>query len=163
MITEHKELRTAIKHGDNLSALQIIDSSPNCIADMTPFGTWLHVASSHGRIEVVKRLVDMGADINISGGSRSGTALNVACARGHRDIALFLLSHGADIDTSAPGSNPLYSAIIGGHIDIVKDLIRAGVDTRVAYSNSLSVAMNAEQFARIRGQTEIASLLAAAS
>jgi len=57
-------------------------------------GTPLHLASSWGNANIVKLLLEAGADPNTLGGL-FGNALQAACARGHRDAAVVLLKHGA--------------------------------------------------------------------
>lgn len=57
--------------------------------------------------------------------------------------------------------NPLFSAIHGGHIDIVRFLVEAGIDHRVRYTGSSMQDMDACAFARERGQVDIAVFLAA--
>lgn len=126
---------------------------------VTTFGTWLHVAATHGKLEIVKRLIDLGADINRRGGVFGGGAINVAASEGHIDIVRCLLSSGAEIDVSEPERNPLFAAIRGGHIDIVKLLIEHGIDIHVKYTGDSMKNMDALAFAHEQGQKEIANLL----
>jgi len=74
------EIRSAIKHGnlDRVAALIGFDRSQ--LTRMTVFGTWLHVAASHGKLEIVKYLIEMGADVNRPGGVFGGTAINDAAS-----------------------------------------------------------------------------------
>lgn len=54
--------------------------------------TALMLAVSHGRLDMVKMLLDVGADINLQDDDGS-TALMVAAEHGHVDIARLLLAH----------------------------------------------------------------------
>ncbi len=54
--------------------------------------TW---AAYDGRLDVVKLLLDAGAEIDM-GGSANRTALSWAAMQGHQDIACYLLEKGAD-------------------------------------------------------------------
>ncbi|HBF37743.1 MAG TPA: hypothetical protein DDW50_10515 [Firmicutes bacterium] len=154
-----KEIRTAIKQDDVEKAVRLIGSDSELLNMMTPFGSWLHVAASHGKLEIVKRLVKLGADINKQGGVFNGGALNEAATEGHFEIVKFLLSCGADIDISDPERNPLFGAILSGNADIVRLLIGCGIDTHVKYTGKSMKNMDALAFAIERGQKEIADLL----
>ncbi|MEK4628219.1 suppressor of fused domain protein [Solibacillus sp. FSL R7-0682] len=154
-----KEIRTAIKQNNVERVVELIGSDMELMNMVTTFGTWLHVAATHGKLEIVKRLIDLGADINKRGGVFGGGAINVAASEGHIDIVRCLLSNGAEIDVSEPERNPLFAAIRGGHIDIVKLLIENGIDIHVTYTGESMKNMDALAFAHERGQKEIANLL----
>lgn len=125
----------------------------------TPFGTWLHVAASKGELNIVKKLIELGSNINVIGGVYGGGALNEAASAGHIDIVSYLLSCRADMDVSEPERNPLFGAISNGHVDIAKLLIESGTDTEVKYSGESMKDMDALTFAREQGQEEIVKLL----
>jgi uncharacterized protein len=154
-----KEIRSVIKRGDADRVIDLIGSDKERLTMTTPFGTWLHVAASHGQTEIVKRLVEMGQDVNTYGGIAGGAPLSLAAAQGHLDIVKYLLSHGAQLDVSEPERNPLFSAIYGGHTAIAKLLIDHGIDTHVKYSGTSMRDMDALAFAQERGQHQIAELL----
>jgi hypothetical protein len=157
----HKEIRSAIKEGDVEKLTALLGSDKDRLNMMTPFGTWLHVAASCGKLDVVKRLLERGADVNAYGGTAGGGPLNVAASEGHLDVVRHLLSHGAHLDISEPERNPLFSAIYGGHPEIAKVLIDAGIDTTVRYTGESMKGMDALAFAHERGQSDIEKLLSA--
>jgi uncharacterized protein len=154
-----KSIRSAIKTGDAGTVLKLIAANGDEVHRTTPFGTWLHVASSHGQLGIVKLLVELGSDVNAAGGILGGNALNAAASAGHIDVVEHLLEKGAVMDTSDPQKNPLFSAIYGGHVSIVKLLLASGIDKGVRYTGSSMSDMGAEAFARERGQSEIVKLL----
>jgi ankyrin repeat protein len=154
-----KMIRAAIKQGDVKKALALIGDDKARLGMMTPFGTWLHVAASQGKLEIVKRLVELGLDVNAYGGIAGGTPLNEAASEGHIEIVRYLLSLGANLDATEPERNPLFSAIHGGHAAVAKLLVDSGVDTHVKYSGQSMRNMDALAFARERGQEEIAKIL----
>jgi ankyrin repeat protein len=155
-----REMRAAIKKGDVHQVEALLGSDKARLNMMTVFGTWLHVAAAHGQLEVVKRLVAMGADVHAYGGIEGGGALNLAAAKGHIDVVQYLLSCGAKLDVSEPERNPLFGAVYGGHLDIVKLLVARGIDFRLKYSGSSMKNMDALAFAQEWGQSEIAEFLA---
>jgi ankyrin repeat protein len=154
-----KEIRVAIKQGDIEKVVTLVGADKARLEMMTPFGTWLHVAASHGKLEIVKRLVALGANVNATGGIAGGSPINEAASEGHLEVVKHLLSCGATMDVSEPERNPLFSAIYGGHPAIVKLLIENGIDTSVKYSGKWMSNMDALAFAKERGQLQIANML----
>lgn len=154
-----KEIRSAIKNGNVEEVAELIGSNLERLNMMTPFGTWLHVAASRGKLDIVKKLIELGSNINTLGGVYGGGALNEAASGGHVDIVRYLLSCGTDLDTSEPERNPLFGAISNGHVDIAQLLIESGIDTEIKYSGESMKDMDALTFAREQGQLEIVKLL----
>ncbi|MEC1792465.1 suppressor of fused domain protein [Bacillus vallismortis] len=154
-----KEIRSAIKEGNVEKVVELIGSNSDLLNTMTPFGSWLHVAASRGELGIVKKLVELGANINMQGGVYGGGALNEAASAGHIDIVRYLLSCGADMDVSEPERNPLFGAISNGYIDIAKLLIEKGIDIDIRYSGESMKNIDALAFAREQGQKEIVKLL----
>ena len=154
-----KEIRTAIKQNNVERVVELICSDMELLNFVTTFGTFLHVAAKHGKLEIVEKLIELGADLNRRGAILGGGAINEAASDGHIEIVRYLLSCGAELDVSEPERNPLFSAILGGHIDIVKLLIENGIDIHVKYTGESMKNMGALAFAHERGQKVIADLL----
>ncbi|WP_099190469.1 ankyrin repeat domain-containing protein [Tepidibacter mesophilus] len=154
-----KKLRGSIKEANLEEVKSILEKQPEMLNSMTPFGTWLHVASAQGHLEIVKYLVETGFDVNSQGGTFSTNALERASTKGHYDIVEYLLNQNIEIDTSEPDRNPLFAAIYGGHKEIVKLLIGAGIDISIRYTGDNMKNMGAYEFAVERGQTDIAEYL----
>lgn len=57
--------------------------------------TLVMVAASNNRIETVKYLISLGADINIVSKQRNYNALSVACSRGYLEMQQLLIKNGA--------------------------------------------------------------------
>jgi ankyrin repeat protein len=79
-------------------------------------GTPLVVASGKGHINIVRLLLQSGADVNVGGGIYGG-ALASASRGGFFEVVYLLLDHGADLETQ--GSRAMKYASEGGHADIV--------------------------------------------
>ncbi|WP_082542159.1 MULTISPECIES: ankyrin repeat domain-containing protein [unclassified Rhizobacter] len=138
---------------------RLLHEQPSALRMRTPFGTWLHVAAGSGSLQVVEYLLSNGANPDEKGGTFGGSAINEAAGKGHRQVVRKLLEAGASLDTSEPERNPLFSAIYGGHIELVKLLVESGIDYRVFYTGEYMKEMDAIAFAQERGQTEISSYL----
>jgi len=160
--TKNREMIEATKKGDIQRVIAIADADSQFLTMMTPFGTWLHVAASAGQLEIVKYHIARGLNPNERGGTFWGGALNLAAAAGHVEVADYILSCGAEIDVSEPERNPLFAAIYGGHKEIVQLLLQKGVDVHIRYSGENMHDMDAMAFARARGQSAIAEILASA-
>lgn len=106
-------------------------------------------AARHGRLDLVKYLLDLGADIHACDYYDShdytfclkDDALRGAVTSGHLDIVKFLVNHGADISvvTDCAGCDPtdddygatwseLRSALLYEYFDVVDYLVDQGVD-----------------------------------
>ncbi|EEZ97168.2 Tankyrase-like Protein [Tribolium castaneum] len=90
--------------------------------------TALFHAAMGGHIEIVKRLIDLGANLN-KRSKESRTALHVACERGHCDVAELLLNHEADMEAKdTNGNTPLHVASQNQQTELVHVLLETGAD-----------------------------------
>jgi ankyrin repeat protein len=72
----------------------------------------LHYAAREGHHDVVKTLLEGGADIDQVTGGDLTSALLMTILNGHFDLAMWLLEQGADPNLqSDPGATPLYAAV----------------------------------------------------
>ncbi|URZ08847.1 ankyrin repeat domain-containing protein [Clostridium felsineum] len=154
-----KQIRNNIKNGDSNKAIELLKNNEHLLGVMTPFGTWLHVASKRGDMEVIKYLVSKGVDVNACGGTFEANALKTAAGAGQLEVVKYLLDNGSGMDISLAKRNPLFGAIYGGHFDIVKELTKRGIDITVRYTSDSLTDMDAYGYARELGQTEIADYL----
>ena len=155
----NKSIRNAIKLGNISEVKQLIGSDNETLNTMTAFGTWLHVAAKNGHLEIVQYLIQRGIDIDVKGGTFDASALNLAAGSGHFEIVKYLIETGAELDVSLAKRNPLFGAIYGGHKEVVKFLVEKGIDISVRYTGENIKDMNAYEYAREFGQTEIAEYL----
>ena len=88
----------------------------------------LHAALVGGRIGMVRRLLNRGADVN-ERDELFRTPLHTASEIGKLDLARTLINYGADVDCrDAGGWTPLHISAKLGHIDVVQLLLDNGVD-----------------------------------
>ena len=107
-------------------------------------------------INSLKALIEAGADVNQPGYQEGETALMRAGYGNQVEAAKLLIGAGSYLDTSTPRRNPLFGAIVGGSIEIARLLLQHGMDASVRYSED----MDATAFALLRGQGEIARMIA---
>ena len=154
-----KEMRIALRDEDIDRISNLLSSHLARVNMVTPFGTWLHVASRIGNLDVVKKLVQLGGDVNISAGTFETGPLNTAVSAGHLNVVQYFLSIGAEMDLSEPYRNPLFGAIYNGRLDIVKTLLHHGIDITVRYTGEKMKDMNALGYAQSLERLEIADFL----
>ena len=99
----------------------------------------LPAAAMVGDLEAVRRLLDLGFDVDTQD-DRSCTALLRAAGGGHRAVVQLLLKKGADTDIAAiSGATPLSAAASMRQLTIVDDLTAAGADVNRKLAGDLSV------------------------
>ena len=155
----NKAIKNAIKLGDINEVKQLIGNDKEILNTMTSFGTWLHIAAKKGQFEMVQYLINKGIDIDTRGGTFDASALNLAAGAGHLEIVKYLIEAGAELDVSLAKRNPLFGAIYGGHKDVVEFLVKKGIDISIRYTGESIRNMDAYQYAKEFGQTEIAEYL----
>lgn len=102
--------------------------------------------SATPNIDLVKKMIDMGADVNVAS-NRYSTALMAAAKIGHPDIVKLLVSKGANINARNADHNitPLIWAANGGHLSIVKFLLEKGADKNILTNNDYTAARIANE------------------
>lgn len=87
----------------------------------------LHLAIANGDVEMVRLLLEEGADLSIPDAAGE-TALMMAARVGDADIATALLEHDAALDQRDPEfrQTPLMVAVREGHIEIARLLVERG-------------------------------------
>jgi len=93
------------------------------------FISTLHTAIRKKHYEVVKFLLDKGADINYTEKDLGWTPIHSAAFSGSLDILTLLIDRGARVNVpSGYGDYPIHLAAHQGHLDIIKKLVSAGAD-----------------------------------
>lgn len=94
---------------------------PQAAAFLAARGARLDVAGAAGvgRLDAVQRLIENASKEKI------GEGLFYASEYGHNDVVRFLLERGADLAWSRKdGQTPLHGAVIGGHLETVRLLLK---------------------------------------
>ena len=117
----------------------------------------LIIAAYNGYTEIVKLLLDAGADVGALDPGMKATALHAASYAGHAEAAKLLIEGGIDIDKQGPynGYTALHDAVWQNNVDVARVLIDAGANLSIK-SNSGQTPL---EFARSRRHNEIAALI----
>jgi ankyrin repeat protein len=110
--------------------------------------TALMLASMGGYTEIVKLLLNKGADVNVKEPTNGRTALMMASEKGYAEIVKYLLVKGADanIRDTKNGATALMWASQRGHTEIVRLLLDKGADVnaKAAIDGGTSLMLAAE-------------------
>lgn len=90
--------------------------------------TPLHEAAGSSSPEVIRLLLDAGADISSSSGDLS-TAFHIACSRGRPETCVELLRRGSLLEArDGQGMTPLLRAAANGRAEVTRWLLEEGAD-----------------------------------
>lgn len=115
--------------------------------------TALMCAAQNGHTDIVRLLIEKGADVNtVAAGT--GTALMDAAGNGHADIVRILLEKGANVNVNVGGTALMFAAR-EGNADIVRALLKKGADLNAMDS----VGYTALSLAEARGHADVVRVL----
>jgi ankyrin repeat protein len=111
--------------------------------------TLLHRASYCGQVEVVRLIVNRGADINIRD-VNNNTALHLAAESGSVDIIQLLLDKEMSVDlTNKHGSTPLHVSAQFGKLEATKTLVERGAAINKTNKSGVTALMVAAHFGKL--------------
>ena len=150
-------LKEASKFGDKVMVeLLIKNGAKPDLPDIDDY-TALIWAAKQGHTEVVKLLIEAGADLNLLAEKGTYTALVWAAFRGHAEVVKLLIIAGADPDIQ--DEKGAYTALIWaafrGHTEVVRLLIIAGAKLDQPNNDGFT----ALHLATEQGHTEVVRLL----
>ncbi|KAG6599729.1 Serine/threonine protein kinase [Phytophthora cinnamomi] len=94
--------------------------------------TLLMIAAQCSQMDVVRFLVDRGADLNAVDNLNNSTPLLYAAEGGHLDVVQFLIQRGADVNIgNKEGVTSLLFAVRRGMLPMIRLLIEAGADVNI--------------------------------
>lgn len=100
----------------------------------------LHLASRFGFVDVVKLLLDNGANINIVSLATGGTPLHTAASSKNNDVAKYLMERGAKREIQdLSGATPLITAVMQADPDMVEVLIEGGAVINIRSSVNILI------------------------
>jgi ankyrin repeat protein len=146
-------LYTAACRGDVEAVCELLRHGA-CVGPGTDGFSPLLAASIAGHVEVVKKLICAGSDVNLQDDDGS-TPLWWAANGGHARVVHELLYAGADTECSFIGTTPLFAAAQNGKCEVVEVLLRGGANIHTLSTNgytALAVAVS-------KRHTAVASLL----
>jgi ankyrin repeat protein len=119
----------------------------------------LVMAAYKGYAQIVKALLEAGADVRAVDPGMKATALHAAAYAGRTEAAKLLIEHHIDINKQGPynGYTALHDAIWQNNIEVVKLLLAANADLTLLSNDGKSPL----DFARSKNRTEIIALIQA--
>ena len=147
--------------GDVGRVEELLDHDPTLVRAIAPDGFFgLSLAAFFGQPDVVRALIDRGADVNRRAEHEQirVTPLHAASAGNDTEIVRMLLDAGADVNATQPGGfTPLMSAAQNGNAEMVELLLERGADASAATDDGRTAAT----IARDAGHTPIAEAVEA--
>ncbi len=88
----------------------------------------IHKAAKRGNVELIKTLIEAGADLNKTARFGDMAPLHLAAKNGHANVVALLIKNGADVGIRTKKKlRALYFAAEGGSYDVVKQLLNTNV------------------------------------
>jgi ankyrin repeat protein len=135
---EQGDILEAARSGNFARVKTILALRPSDVAmrgryNLTP----LHLAAENGHFNVVKLLLDYGAEIDAKG-NIGQTPLLSAAEGGYAEVADILIAGGADITAETTSQRSiLYAAAGGGLLKLVQAIAAKGIDVNTPWYGSL--------------------------
>ncbi|XP_071531256.1 uncharacterized protein [Panulirus ornatus] len=154
-----QRLHAAAVKGEVEEAVRVLDTGRVHVDCADRDGTTpLILAAANGHVNLVKELLDQGAEPNATRHTGTG-ALFFAAQSGFLDIVMLLLDQGCKINqASKDGGTALIVAAQCGHMDVVMELLQRGADPHSAMKDRATAVFVAAQ----NGHTSVVRTLLAA-
>ena len=150
-------LMKAVEHNDLAKVKALIAQGVDVDA-LEPSGDApLVMAAYLGHSDIVKALLEAGADVRAVDPGMRATALHAAAYAGRTEAARLLIQHGIDIDRQGPvnGYTALHDAIWQNNVDTAAVIIEGGADLTLKSHDG----QTALDFARAKRRAAIVELI----
>lgn len=149
------------KHPSLLEVQRVVRSHTNWVDEEDECGnTPLFYAVRCGNLEIVKHLVQCGADVNHRDkwGHRP---LNIAFSCHQLDILKYLIDRGADVNSKSgiDGGTVLHSAARNGNFEVVEYLVDHGANVNIKDNDGWRPLRKAYKFPNRPGNSKVISYL----
>jgi ankyrin repeat protein len=154
-----QQLLDAVKHNDLTRAADVIAGGADVNFKDGRGNSLLIVSAADGHADMVKLLLEAGADIHALDAGMKATALHAAAYLRHPEVMRILIDHGINIDAQGPfnGYTALHDAVWQNNVEGVSILFAAGADTSLQAQNGMTPLALAQQ----NGHKEIIDILSA--
>jgi ankyrin repeat protein len=151
------QLMQAVKSNDVAHVKELIQQGANVNALDDNGDAPLVMAAYEGHNEILKLLLEAGADVSAVDPGMKATALHAAAYAGRTEAAKLLIAHHIDIDKQGPynGYTALHDALWQNHIETAKVIIEAGANLSLK-SNQGQTPL---EFARSKKLGELVTLM----
>lgn len=129
-------LELAFRRGNIPMCECLLAARANPCASAPGMPSFLHLVAASGPLELLAKLVSMGACVTLPDACQGWPPLHHAAANGNIDSVNLLLQSGVEVDchATAGGESPLALAAGGGHKLVVETLISHGAKVDVTES-----------------------------
>jgi ankyrin repeat protein len=127
-----KSVNALLSAGTEPDSSSVVFGDARSVSEKFEAANILHYAALVGRAEAVAAALSAGADPTVTvmdifdEALQPLTPLCIAAIHGHRAAAKKLIEADPALVNAAPNVSPLVCAVISGHAEIVRDLLRAG-------------------------------------
>ena len=127
------QLMKAVKSGDLPLVTNLIRQGVDVNQADTNGDSPMIMAAYEGHDEILKVLLEAGADVSALDPGMKATALHAAAYAGRTGAARLLIAHKVEINRQGPynGYTALHDAIWQGHLDTARVIIEAGADLTI--------------------------------
>lgn len=150
-------LMTAVKNNNVTLVKDLIRQGVDVSEPDASQDSPLIMAAYRGYTEIVRLLLEAGADVSAVDPGMKATALHAAAYAGNTEAARLLIQYHIDIDKQGPynGYTALHDAIWQGNEETARILIEAGASLTI----KSNIGETPLEFAQAKHQTAIAQLI----